>query len=99
MTLHPASLSRKSFLHLGAGVTGALAAASALPPSAAAPSAPVDGGRTPRTVTWDDRSFFVDGERILLFSGEIHHWRVPAPAQWRELLQLLRASGFNAVSF
>ena len=99
MTLHPASLSRKSFLHLGAGVTGALAAASALPPSAAAPSAPADGGRTPRTVTWDDRSFFVDGERILLFSGEIHHWRVPAPAQWRELLQLLRASGFNAVSF
>jgi hypothetical protein len=92
-------LSRKSFLQLGAGVTGALAAAPVLPSAAAAPSAPPDGAPASHSVTWDDRSFFVDGERILLFSGEIHHWRVPAPAQWRELLQLLRASGFNAVSF
>ena len=98
-------LSRKTFLQLGAGVTGALAAATALPTRAAAspstpPAATFPGNDSrPHAVTWDDRSFFVDGERILIFSGEIHHWRVPAPAQWRELLQLLRASGFNAVSF
>jgi hypothetical protein len=101
-------LSRKSFLQLGAGVTGALAAGFSLsslaaaapsaPPAAPAVSFPGNDSR-PHTVTWDDRSFFVDGERILIFSGEIHHWRVPAPAQWRELLQLLRAAGFNAVSF
>ena len=101
----PAGLSRKTFLQLGAGVTGALAAATALPTRAAAspstpPAATFPGNDSrPHAVTWDDRSFFVDGERILIFSGEIHHWRVPAPAQWRELLQLLRASGFNAVSF
>lgn len=51
------------------------------------------------TVTWDEHSFFVDDERLLVYSGEIHPWRVPAPAQWRDLLQLLRAAGFNAVSF
>ena len=103
-------LTRKSFLQLSAGATAALAAASALPPRAAAapaaPAAPSAGdlvfpgndGRA-HTVTWDDRSFRVDGERLLIFSGEIHHWRVPAPAQWRGLLQVLRAAGFNAVSF
>ena len=76
------------------------------PPCRRAPRPPrrcrggdVPNDSRPHAVTWDDRSFFVDGERILIFSGEIHHWRVPAPAQWRELLQLLRASGFNAVSF
>ncbi|MCG7309358.1 beta-galactosidase [Brachybacterium sp. ACRRE] len=50
-------------------------------------------------VTWDARSFRIDGERLHLYAGEIHPWRVPAPAQWRELLQLMRAAGFNAVSF
>lgn len=26
-------------------------------------------------VTWDDKSLFVNGERIMLFSGEIHPFR------------------------
>lgn len=51
------------------------------------------------TVTWDEHSFLVDDERLLIYSGEIHPWRVPAPAQWRDLLQVLKAAGFNAVSF
>lgn len=50
-------------------------------------------------VTWDARSFRIDGKRLHLYAGEIHPWRVPAPAQWRELMQLMRAAGFNAVSF
>ncbi|MGP9537988.1 beta-galactosidase [Brachybacterium sp. AOP43-C2-M15] len=61
-------------------------------------SFPGNDGR-PHTVTWDAHSFRVDGERLLIYSGEIHHWRVPAPAQWRDLLQIIRAAGFNTVSF
>lgn len=51
------------------------------------------------TVTWDEHSFLVDDVRLLIYSGEIHPWRVPAPAQWRDLLQIIKASGFTAVSF
>ncbi|PWH06174.1 beta-galactosidase [Brachybacterium endophyticum] len=61
-------------------------------------SLPGNDGRA-HEVTWDARSFRIDGERLHLYAGEIHPWRVPAPAQWRELLQLMRATGFNAVSF
>lgn len=59
---------------------------------------PGNDGRA-HTVTWDEHSFLVDDERLLLYSGEIHPWRVPAPAQWRDLLQILKAAGFTAVSF
>ena len=57
----PAGLSRKTFLQLGAGVTGALAAATALPTRAAAspstpPAATFPGNDSrPHAVTWDDR--------------------------------------------
>ncbi|ATG50424.1 beta-galactosidase [Brachybacterium vulturis] len=61
-------------------------------------SFPGNDGRA-HTVTWDEHSFFVDDQRLLIYSGEIHPWRVPAPAQWRDLLQIVKAAGFTAVSF
>lgn len=30
-------------------------------------------------VTWDDKSLFVNGERIMIFSGEVHPFRYAIP--------------------
>ncbi|GAA1484066.1 beta-galactosidase [Brachybacterium fresconis] len=115
----PSTLSRQSFLRLGACTAGtALAApavlsatrADALGPTVpdhreatgdllrGTSSFPGNDGRA-HTVTWDEHSFLVDDQRLLIYSGEIHPWRVPAPAQWRDLLQIVKAAGFTAVSF
>nr|WP_255436370.1 beta-galactosidase [Tessaracoccus sp. MC1756] len=49
-------------------------------------------------VSWDGHSFKIDGERLVIWSGELHHWRVPHEDGWRDVFQKLRAAGFNAVS-
>ncbi|GGP87742.1 beta-galactosidase [Streptosporangium pseudovulgare] len=49
-------------------------------------------------VSWDGYSLKVDGARLNVFSAEIHYWRLPSPELWRDLLQKVRAGGFNAVS-
>ena len=58
---------------------------------------PGNDGRQ-HTVTWDTHSVKVDGQRLVVYSGEFHYWRLPSPDQWRDVLQKLKASGFNAVS-
>jgi beta-galactosidase GanA len=40
----------------------------------------------------------VDGKRTVLWSGEFHPYRLPSPDLWRDVLQKLKASGYNAVS-
>ncbi len=50
------------------------------------------------TVTFDSKSFMVDGERLNVWSGEFHYWRLPGVDDWRDTFQKMRASGFNAVS-
>ena len=50
-------------------------------------------------VTWDAHSIFVRGERIMLFSGEFHPFRIPVPGLWKDIFQKLRVAGFSAVSF
>lgn len=50
-------------------------------------------------VTWDEHSLFVRGERIFLYSGEVHPWRLPVPDLWKDVLQKIKALGYNGVSF
>ncbi|KAF3017209.1 hypothetical protein E8E14_012799 [Neopestalotiopsis sp. 37M] len=50
-------------------------------------------------VTWDEHSIFVNGERILFFSGEFHAFRLPVPSLWLDVLQKIRSLGFTGVSF
>ncbi|KAI1454933.1 glycoside hydrolase family 35 protein [Annulohypoxylon moriforme] len=50
-------------------------------------------------VTWDSHSLFVHGERVMIFSGEIHPFRLPVPSLWIDVLQKVKALGFNACSF
>ncbi len=40
----------------------------------------------------------MDGRRLLLFPGELHAFRLPSPSLWRDVLQRMRAHGYNAVS-
>lgn len=49
-------------------------------------------------VAFDSKSFTADGERLNVWSGEFHHWRLPGTDDWRDMFQRLRAGGFNAVS-
>lgn len=49
-------------------------------------------------VTWDSHSLFIDGHRLLLYSGEFHYWRLPSRSLWQDRLQKMKAVGLNAVS-
>ncbi|KAG9118469.1 hypothetical protein FRC07_007010 [Ceratobasidium sp. 392] len=40
----------------------------------------------------------LDGKRIMVFSGEFHPWRLPSVPLWRDVLEKMKAGGFNAVS-
>jgi len=53
----------------------------------------------PKKVTWDQYSLMVDGKRIVVWSGEIHPFRLPNPALWRDVIQKMKALGFNGISF
>ncbi|KAF2869801.1 glycoside hydrolase superfamily [Massariosphaeria phaeospora] len=50
-------------------------------------------------VTWDERSLFVHGKRIFLYSGEFHPYRLPVPDLWLDVFQKIKALGYNGVSF
>ncbi|WP_119731213.1 glycoside hydrolase family 35 protein [Thermomonospora amylolytica] len=65
--------------------TGAVQAA----PAAAAPA---------HQITYDRHSLMVAGRRVLLWSGEFHYFRLPSPDLWRDVLERIRAAGFNGVS-
>jgi Glycosyl hydrolases family 35/Beta-galactosidase, domain 2/Beta-galactosidase, domain 3/Beta-galactosidase jelly roll domain len=65
--------------------------------AAAARAFPGGDGRR-HTLTWDSDSLKIDGRRLTVWSGEFHYWRLPSPPQWRDVLQKMKAAGFNAVS-
>ena len=49
------------------------------------------------SVTYDDRSFMIDGQRIWLVSGELHYFRVPAEL-WADRLLKAKRAGLNCIS-
>jgi beta-galactosidase GanA len=60
---------------------------------------PVAAAAAPsHTVTYDRYSLKVDGERVFLWSGEFHYFRLPSPELWRDVLEKIRAAGFSGVS-
>jgi len=48
-------------------------------------------------VTYDDRSFLVDGQRIWLASGSVQYFRIPSPL-WRDALLKAKRGGLNCIS-
>src|ERR671932_472359 len=67
-----------------------VAVAAATPAAAAAAPA--------HTVSYDHYSLKLDGQRLYVWSGEFHYWRLPSPDLWRDVLQKMRAAGYNATS-
>src|SRR4029079_12649756 len=72
----------------GSGLAALVAVAGLAAPRAAAS----------HTITWDKSSLMIDGQRTFLWSGEFHPFRLPSPSLWRDVLQKLKANGYNAVS-
>ena len=50
----------------------------------------------PYTVTYDERSFLINGQRTLLLSGSIHYPRA-SPTMWPQLMASARAAGLNTI--
>ncbi|KAF4445819.1 putative beta-galactosidase [Fusarium austroafricanum] len=50
-------------------------------------------------VTFDEHSLFIHGERVTIFSAEIHPFRLPVASLYPDLFQKVKAMGFNMVSF
>jgi beta-galactosidase GanA len=71
----------------------ALAAALLLPPAPATAAPPVH-----HTIAYDRYSLLIDGRREWLWSAEFHYYRLPSQDLWRDQLEKLKATGFNAVS-
>src|SRR5262245_15838949 len=68
--------------------------------SQADPAAPAGlAGGTQHTVGWDRYSMIIDGQRTFMWSGEVHPFRLPSPSLWRDILQKMKANGYNAVTF
>lgn len=101
-------LSRRTFsalagsLALGlalSGSGGAEPASAVRTPTPTGPPPPppeADGER--HRVSLDRWSLLVDGRRLVLFSGEMHYFRLPSPSLWRDVMQKMRAHGYNAVT-
>src|SRR6266550_322702 len=53
---------------------------------------------TPHTVTFDKYSLMIDSKRTFIWSGEFHYWRLPNSDLWRDVLQKMKAEGYNGVS-
>jgi beta-galactosidase len=52
-----------------------------------------------KVVQWDHYSFQINDQRIFIFSGEFHYWRIPVPSLWRDILKKIKAAGFTAFAF
>ncbi|CCX12140.1 glycoside hydrolase family 35 protein [Pyronema domesticum] len=52
-----------------------------------------------KVVTWDKYSLSINGERLMIWSGEVHPWRLPVTGLWLDIMEKVKALGFNTISF
>ncbi len=100
-----ARVRRCSVLLLALVIAGAAAftAASLAPRIARASATRASHTRPPRTrdshtISFDKYSLMIDGRRTYIWSGEFHPFRLPSPSLWRDVLEKMKAEGYNAVS-
>jgi beta-galactosidase len=85
-------------LHVFAAPEAARAAqADATARQVTAPVASARSAHTAHTVTYDRYSMIIDGKPTYIWSGSFHYWRLPSPDLWADVLQKMKAAGFNAV--
>jgi beta-galactosidase GanA len=53
---------------------------------------------TPQSVSYDQYSLMIGGQRMLIYAGEFDPWRLPSPSLWLDRLQKMKADGYNAVT-
>ncbi|MBD8676992.1 beta-galactosidase [Sphingomonas sp. CFBP 13720] len=86
----------RNFLMATAAVLAALPAQAQV----AKPTANFDApARKFGRISFDARSLMIDGKRLTVWSAEVHAFRLPSPDLWRDILQKMKASGFNTVAF
>ncbi|MFJ3664886.1 beta-galactosidase [Streptomyces sp. NPDC090106] len=102
-------LSRRTFsalagtTALGLALTGSAGVLSATPrrpryaPTGPPPPTPAADGYA-HSIGYDRYSLLVDNRRLVVWSGEMHPFRLPSPSLWRDVLQKMRAHGYNTVS-
>lgn len=78
---------------LAMGKPGAASAA-----TATAGNAATTANAGAATVSYDRYSVLLNGERLFVWSGEFHPFRLPSPRLWPDILQKMKATGFNTVS-
>ncbi|KAH9919183.1 glycoside hydrolase superfamily [Epithele typhae] len=49
-------------------------------------------------VQWDNYTVFLNDQRMFLYSGEFHTFRLPVPDLWLDIFQKMVAAGLNGVS-
>jgi beta-galactosidase GanA len=54
--------------------------------------------RQTHTIAYDHDSLLIDGRRTVIWSGEFEYWRLPSPSLWLDILQKMKAEGYNAVT-
>jgi beta-galactosidase len=64
----------------------------------AEPAQQASTGSSSHQISYDSYSLKIDGKRIFLYSGEIHPYRLPSPSLWRDVLEKIKAAGFNGIS-
>ncbi|MET7781978.1 beta-galactosidase [Streptomyces sp. NPDC005388] len=82
-------------------LTAALLAACCLAAPAAQAAAPQTApvaAPQAHTVTYDQYSVKIDGKPLYVWGAEFHYFRLPSPDTWRDVLQKIKAAGFNSVS-
>src|SRR5260370_24472835 len=67
-------------------------------PAAAAAGTTSGAAAVHRTISYDHYSLMVDGRRVILQAGEFEYWRLPSPSLWLDVMEKMKAGGFNAVS-
>jgi beta-galactosidase GanA len=52
----------------------------------------------PETVSYDQYSLMIGGQRKIIYAGEMDPWRLASPSLWLDRLQKMKADGYNAVT-
>jgi beta-galactosidase len=59
---------------------------------------PVHDNGLQNAIKWDHYSLLINDERLFLFGGEMHPFRLPVPELWEDVLQKIKAAGLRMVS-
>ncbi|KUI57656.1 putative beta-galactosidase A [Cytospora mali] len=49
-------------------------------------------------VTFDNYSLIINGERVMIYSGEVHPFRLPVPSLWPDVFEKVKGLGLNTIS-